>query len=1007
MKTTYGLIPKNSIRIMLAALSLSVGMGTSFADRMDAETHTVVIEKLEESLKRAKEDETVSLRPVRARLADLYADRARLRAMDEAEKSCSDCKGAFNDRARALELYETVEKEAPQDKKGELLLQMAHLGELTNQSGKAAAIYERIAREGVKKHDKSVVAEAYIGRAESRFAKGKLEQAESDFNYAIKLSPPHRKGVLLSRVAWVHLNQGKQKQAVNDLIKILKNPDLMVRKSSQGEQFDVSFQEDIARDLATFMARGPVTMKEVRLVESLTPERSKAETLKHFASECDRLGQKPAAIDAWAVAVQYEKDPAARLEALVRVAQLRFDLGQRTEALAGMKHAVQFWKENGCKDPKKEGEDEAKGHCDQLQARLKKLVLDWNRVEKKKYTIQLYEAYLTYLSKFDQDGEMNQWAGDVARSLKRYAEAAALYHKASLITARVQPQTKDSQNLLESALVGEIEMAEIRKDREARQAAYDHYINLNPNGAINAKVRYQRAHVAYEKGNSKEASDRFHDFAASKNCRPAKNDEISKLCGQAADLDLDSLALLKDHAAIEARSTEYALIYPARRNEYLKISRTAILKQTENAEPKAALAKLATVNLAGASTDERVRYYKTRIALAEKAQDLGEVRSASVGLMKTKGISDDDREFAQGKQAWAAEMSLDFEEAYSITRRMELSSMNAGERAMKLSLLAELAGRNPRPHQEEFLRVSRDQGAQALVRAKLVRSSGSPVREFRKHESYLKRYPQIYAPLALEVFARSNDVNFAGSALRTRGVVQQPAGQALRRELFFREFAKLDRQIGSHKVRGYSDAILQQSLSERLKLLSSVEQAGNEAIAMGDWPSQLVTLSVASRENKRIYGDILALPVPRKLKGAQRQQYMNTVNAQASQYLQKHEAIEKKLQGFWSNRQAFDEMTAEYNAARPEIRTMIGRELRQIAGVAPERVRTQLENGMANSDLSKLSQEAAYARQEAKQKPFSAASLERLRKVESARGRETMVAYLDGRLSKLKQGEAR
>lgn len=1008
MKTPNGMIQKTLNRITLAALAtgmvLSVGSPVFAIDRMDAETHTVVIERLEESLKRAKEDETVSLRPVRARLADLYADRARLRAMAEAEKSCQDCKGALNDRMRALELYDRVVTDAAQADKGQLYLQMAHLNELTNQSKKAAAIYEKLASEGVRKHDKAVVAESFIGRAESRFANGKLEQAEADFNYAIKISPATRKGVLLHRVAWVHLNQGKQKQAVGDLVKILKTPELLVRNSSSGTQFDESFQEDVARDLATFMARGSVSMKDVRMLENIAPDRAKGDVLKHFATECDRLGQKPAAIDAWAIAVQYEKDPAERLEALIRVAQLRFDLGQRPQALTGMQAAVSFWKENGCRDPKAEpGEEKSTGHCEQMQNRLKKIVLDWNRLDKKKPTAQLYQAYQIYLNQFGNDGEMNQWAGDTARHLKRYDEAATLYHKASLIVAQVRPPTKESKNLLESATVGEIEMAEITKNKDRREAAYEHYLALNPNGVINAKVRYQRGHVAYEKGNSREASKRFHEFVASPLCKGGGD----KLCNQAADLDLDSLALLKDHAAIEARATEYASIFRSRSSEFYKIARTAILKQAETADPKTALAKLNSVNLTGASLEDRVRYFKIRISVAEKAQDLNEVTSGANGLLKTKGISADDKEFAMGKQAWAAEMALDFDKAYAITKRMDLGSMKADERAMKLSLLAELANRNPRPHYDEFLRVSRDQGKSAIVRAKMVRASHAPMSELRKHESQLRRYPQIYAPLALEVFAKTNDTRFAQSAISSRGVVDQPAGQALRRELFFREFAKLDRQIANQKVRGYSDAIMQKSLGDRLKLLGQVEQAGNQAIQFGDWPAQLVTLAVASRENKRIFGDIQALPVPRKLKGAERQNYIATVNAQAKTYLEKHEAIEAKLKDFWSNRQAFETMSAEYAAATPEIRRMLGREIRQIADVAPSSVRSRLEDGMTNSDLTKVAQEVSRARAEAQQRPFSASSLERLRKAEMARGRETMVTYLDARLTKLNANQVK
>ena len=120
------------------ALSLSLHSSLANAEKMDADTHTLVIEKMETVLHSAKDDETMRLYPIRARLADLYAERARLRAMSEAAAaskaagqtaSKSDSKsdvgadgGADNgqdsspsasDRRRALELYKQTLKAAP------------------------------------------------------------------------------------------------------------------------------------------------------------------------------------------------------------------------------------------------------------------------------------------------------------------------------------------------------------------------------------------------------------------------------------------------------------------------------------------------------------------------------------------------------------------------------------------------------------------------------------------------------------------------------------------------------------------------------------------------------------------------------------------------------------------------------------------------------------------------------------------------------------------------------
>jgi hypothetical protein len=266
------------------------------------------------------------------------------------------------------------------------------------------------------------------------------------------------------------------------LIHILETPELLSRESSGGQTFDESFQEDVARDLATFLARGEVTHREISLLESLTPDRAKKETMKHFAGECERLAQRKAAIEAWGEVAKYEEKNTDRLEAMVRVAQIRFDLDQKKEALRGLQDAMVFWAKSGCDD---------QAECENLKIRVRGLVIAWNKMEKKKPTGLLVDAYLAYLSNFSDDLEMTQWAAEAARSQKRYAQAAVLYHKSSMIA--VQSKEKNAKTILENAVVGEVEMAELSKDNRTREASYDHYLQLNPNGAIHAKIRYGRS----------------------------------------------------------------------------------------------------------------------------------------------------------------------------------------------------------------------------------------------------------------------------------------------------------------------------------------------------------------------------------------------------------------------------------------------------------------------------------------------------------------------------------
>lgn len=988
MKNTRGL---NLITVSVAAaIVISTIAGSAFATgKMDAEIHDVVIGKLEAALKRGG---SVQLEPVRSRLADLYADRARLRSMDEAERNCQKCTGALSDRRKALQLYTVVLRETSKANRGSIMLQMAQLHELNGESKAAESYFDRIVREGRAQHSKEILAEGYIGRAEARFGRGESLNARKDFEAALKLVGAGRKGPVMQRIAWAHLNLGEQERAVRTLVQILETPALLERESSQGVKFDPSFQDDIARDLAIFLARGDVSRRDVVLVESLTPDRSKREVLTRMAKECERLGQKRAAIDAWSFALKYENNHEDRIEAMVRMAQIRFDLGRKQEAFDSLKSALDLWTTNGCT-----GEN-----CAHLQARVRSLIASWHRQEKQKPSALLAQTYLLYIAKFPDDVEMTLWAAEISRVQKNYAQAATLYYKTANLAA--ESKAKNARRWLQTALVGEIEMAELSKNKATREAAYDHYIALNPNGSMAAKVRYMRAHVAYERGDMNEASSRFWQFVSSPSCRGKLTAETEGLCLKAADLDLDALVAQKAHAAVQMRATEYARLLPARRAEYLRISRTAVLKQAEILEPGLALAKLNEADTRSATVDERVRILKMRIAIAEKAQNLKEVRGASEALLALKGISESDREFALGRISWSAEMSLDFGTAYLVTKRMKLKELKPDARALKLVIFAELAGKNPRPHIDEFLKVSKDSYQKALMRAKLVRLAKASAVELKKQEKYLKQYPGLYASLALEIYSATGDLKFAERSLKVRGVKSEPEGRILAREILIREYVALDSSVAKHKIHTGSDRLVNKTLAERLKLVAKADQFANRAIGSRDWTSQILALSVVARENRRLHGDLLRLPIPAALKGKDRRAYALSIETNAKGYLAKAEQVEKKIQLLWGQGDEQKALVADYRAARKEVRPVLARELRRLIAVAPQAVRTDIEEEMRWDISTPSEQQIIAARREARENPFNVGSLRKLREIEVVRGRETMVAYLDARLMKLQSG---
>lgn len=988
--------------LMTIALSISFA-GTVHAEvsRMDAGTHTVVIEKLEKSLKEAREDETVSLRPVRIRLADLYADRARLRSMEEAKAGCDNCQGSVDDRRRALNLYTDVYKVAEKDNKGPVLLQMAHLHSLLGEQKTAEKYFTQIVNEGTRKHAKKIVAQAFTARAEVRFSQGDFKKAQRDFESAMSLAERSKRGYLHYRIAWCLLNQGQQEKAVDTLVHILQTPELLEGNSSDGEGFDASFHEDVIRDLATFMARGEVGTGEIRLLGSLAPDATRIPMIRHLATECERLGKRRAALQTWGVLLEEDLKSQERLEALVRMARLRFDEGDKVGALTGIEDFVTEWKKSGCS---------AESECRGLQNRLGLLIMDWSRLEKKNPTPLLLNAFFLHLSVFEEDAEMNFKAASIAGSLKRYKDAARLYRKSAILSAKAK--TPELRKVLDASLVGAIEMAEKAKDIELREVAYDHYLELNPKGDINHKVRYQRARIYYEKGQSGDAAVHLNNFATSDRCvdvsRKADKKEDLDLCVKAADLALDSLALIKNDERIEEYSLKYASLYRVRKLEYLKLSRAAVVRQVAIMAAVDGLKKMNQANMDGADVSESIKILKIKSSLAQKTQNLEETKRASDQLLAIKTLNTDDREYALSQLAWVHEMNLDFGSAYKVSRQMKMASLSAEDRAMRLSLLAELAGQDPRQHEEEFMRLSKNQFKKAVLRAKMIRSSRQQIKEFKKYEADLLPFPEVHAALAVDIYSNSFDRKFANHVVRKARNSNEPNIQLISRALFIEEFSKLDRKISNHQIRSMSEFLMQKTLSDRMEMLKQTETMAARAIERKDWLLQLLALSTLSREQKRIYDDILALPIPRSVRGKDREIYKKSVKERAEAFRVKHMEIEKKVSDFWKNSDAFKAMYQDFENATPSRRMLIGSELKAINKAARK-------SKFATTDLIKKvdkvlgrngpnMSDVVSARRDVRQNPFSEKSLSRLRGLEAIRGESTMVIYLDARMARLKEG---
>ncbi|MGE0762294.1 MAG: hypothetical protein AB7N80_03340 [Bdellovibrionales bacterium] len=991
------LIPIAAFKVLKAAL-LALAMIAAVqatAERMDESTHSMIIGKLEGALKflskNSKERTSITLR-----LADLYADRARLQVLAKNEGNCGACPDGKQDRERAVTLYKSVIDSLDRDNQGLALLQLAHLQTLLNLTKDATSTLERASNQ--KRYHFSTTSHARGNLGELKFRQANYAGAEKDFAYALSNKEVPNAGFLTYRLAWSQLNQGRVQQATATLIHLLQTPELLTVENQAGSVFDQSFHDDITKDLVIFLARGEVGQKEIDLLLSLSPEKLRRDNMYALANELERLGKKYSATLAWA-AYDEEGDntPLDSVEKQIRVAQLQWDMGRKTQALEEYAKATELWRKKGCKGDK----------CDELSKRFKNFVINWNKTEKDQPSQACLEAYKTYLKVFSQDAEMFFKAATVADQTKNSKDAALLYAQAAQLARERKNQDKANKELLEASLLKYIEAAELSKDKTTRLNAYNTYLEMNPAGAKALDVRYQKAQVTYEMGKSQAAFDQFMSIATE------KASDQRALRTKAADLSLDTLASMKNDQKIYETTAQLISLYPHRATEYGKVQRQAAIqmaaaalnnKSSSQGTLESESARLAKIEMKKANREDQLLIYKNRIALGERLKDLSQVNVAAQGLLSVPGLKNADREFALGRMAWVAELRLDFKTALKVTRQMDMPHLNKDDRHLRLAMLSELAGQNPDREYRIALKATHSQDKALGIRATLVRLAKNPWRAIKEHQSQLRKQPALLSSLVVEAYAKTGDEGAARRALKDSSLRHSSLAQLFETRELLTQWRNTDRQLARHQIYSGSDSILQRSLSKRIELLNKQDRLGRAAIKQNDWLGQLAVLMTIERENRRLHSDLLRLPIPKKLKGAQREQYLTLLKSQAQNFKIKADQAGDKARDFWNNSHALNKFESAFHSAQGHTRSLIKHNLNLVAKVADNSDKRRIENIVNSSENRPSVQDVAKAEIRLKQDPFDTGHVSELKRLAEKRGQVTMVAYLDARLSQMRKG---
>ena len=655
-------------------------------------------------------------------------------------------------------------------------------------------------------------------------------------------------------------------------------------------------------------------------------------------------------------------------------------------------------------------------NCEENKTRLRKYVLDWHAAEKRSPSQSLITAYEYYIQSYPYEVDMALWRIDILRMNKSWSKSIDAV-KAIVKVYQAKKQTKGKNNQaklpnLENVLLMQVEIAELSQNDNLKKEAYENYLANSEDQTKKVAISYQLAHMSYENKDYLQAANAFKSIVSMPEAVK------SPLRLQAADLALDALVILKNESLLEKWSAEFAQALPSKNKEYATIARKSVFNQTrgqlvQNTDSlQEAWSTLSRIDLKGASEEEQRLYYRNRLVLAEKLHKYPEAREAVHRLLQFKSLSTKDRQWVLSRQAWLAELALDFGTALKVTQKINMKPYVPKAKNLKLALLAELSGNDANNYYQKYIRKSQDKEQQTAVALKLVGSSKDALKTLKKYKKHLINKPEIYSSKLVEFLAAKTAVEDKFSAkwikamAKDKALVKTPAYIFAWRHNFIKDTQKQVAKMESHQIDPKTQRKLSRSLNSRVKQLERLEKAFNRAVSSGDWMAQLFTLHHLSKQSQRLYEELLSLPMPEGLPGEQQMQYMQLLSQQAAPYRLKAQELAKKEPDFWQAEKLMDELENKYKSSKVVLRPFVKRELQVLSGLAPEEFKLKIEElksfEFPQKQFPSLA-ELERARDRVREQPLDIVSLDELIELEKKSENTNMVNYLTSRRQQIQE----
>lgn len=968
-----------SSKVLVFALLVALGPELSFAQssQMDRQSYDDLISKLEMLVAEGTSDVPGSSDTL-IRLADLYAERARILDFEAGQTNCTDCKGARKDRTAAIKLYQRSLRIASPQQRPRIQFQLAQLHSTLGKNQQASHWY----REVLKSADSATQSLAHTGLGDIEFMKPNFKKAADHYQKALVNSRPQDRAYLNYRLAWCALNGGDNASSLSLIKRAISEAD------SNGQS---PFKRDLMRDYATILGRNNFKDSDIQaFIANSNPEDVK-ENLKLLGEEAERLGNKQGALIIWTKYSQSENEKdGSSADNSLRIAMNQFDLNQRGLAIENLRITSERLKKKKCQD------------CNGVRVNFKNFLISWNRQEKAMPSLDLIKAYSAYIDAHPDDFEVQIWAAQAAELRKSRKEAAELYMTASMTAQRKGDRVTSDQTMMLA-----IEQAELAKDEALRENYLRRYLEVHPKGHEAFLVRYQLTLIEYKRAKYDVAARDFRTLALQSEWK----DRDLRL--KSAELALDSLAQKKDEAQILSWSSDFARAFPQQSLRFHEIHRktavnhltAGIQQKLSDAEIRRRMAIVSAAPLDGASAADRRLILKNLLVTGESLKDLEIVEKSARSLLRQEGLSPQDEELALASLLWVQELRLEFSAAYKTALLMNFSDRKVDQKHLKLGLLAELAGANPQRHYRDFLASTKSSQQANEVRVRLIRRAKNPWNEFDLHARKLQSSPDLFASTALELYLKNPNKARLEKLARTPKMRSTVDGQRLIRIHALQEAQKIFSEVSKMRISSKSDQVLRKSIQSRIRKLDQVRNVFERAAQDGHLSLQANALGAIARENERFANEIRRLPVPRGLNKSEQAIYRTMIQDQAKPFETAAREANDLLEDFMDkNSAAIDELSRAVISGSTTDRLYAKFEYQSLRRLMSNRQAGKVESALAKTRIS--DRELESAKRKVRQNPLESSAVETLRELVARQGNGPLIAFLDLRLAQM-QSEGR